>query len=293
MKKKSIFGASFEESLNLEDDGFVQFYKQEQDEKIKNLPKNRYSSFKIKFISLLLTFLFPICLNFMVIPILMILRDSENTTLPILEQELLTVHVYLVCLLVWLVLVLIGKMFKQEYLFPYRFHFHTVTYLLWLILEINLAGIEVALPTLTGWGFLLAVILIVFLGYWMLKMRYRNIIERLYGEKFEVTKMDKVSKSLSVYGVGILGSLVLIKQFSQLIIGDVPKSLTGLGLLLFWFVLNIGFIAMLIYMEFPYFLQAYYKWKYPEEYREWEGKSLEDWYGKRYLKKHKELLENE
>ncbi|HEL1634304.1 TPA: hypothetical protein TXL60_001672, partial [Streptococcus suis] len=253
----------------------------------------RYSSFKIKFISLLLTFLFPICLNFMVIPILMILRDSENTTLPILEQELLTVHVYLVCLLVWLVLVLIGKMFKQEYLFPYRFHFHTVTYLLWLILEINLAGIEVALPTLTGWGFLLAVILIVFLGYWMLKMRYRSIIERLYGEKFEVTKMDKVSKSLSVYGVGILGSLVLIKQFSQLIIGDVSKSLTGLGLLLFWFVLNIGFIAMLIYMEFPYFLQAYYKWKYPEEYREWEGKALEDWYGKRYLKKHKEILENE
>ena len=27
------------------------------------------------------------------------------------------------------------------------------------------------------------------------------------------------------------------------------------------------------------------------EYREWEGKSLEEWYGKRYLKKHKELLE--
>ncbi|EMC54959.1 hypothetical protein SMU108_09287, partial [Streptococcus mutans M230] len=29
----------------------------------------------------------------------------------------------------------------------------------------------------------------------------------------------------------------------------------------------------------------------PEEYREWEGKSLEEWYGKRYLKKHKELLQ--
>ena len=41
----------------------------------------------------------------------------------------------------------------------------------------------------------------------------------------------------------------------------------------------------------PYFLYAYYKWKYPEEYRDWEGKSVEDWYGKRYLKKHKELLE--
>lgn len=52
--------------------------------------------------------------------------------------------------------------------------------------------------------------------------------------------------------------------------------------------MNIGIIAMLIFMEFPYFLYAYYKWKYPEEYRDWEGKSAEEWYGKKYLKKHKD-----
>ena len=34
------------------------------------------------------------------------------------------------------------------------------------------------------------------------------------------------------------------------------------------------------------------KIKYPEEYLDWEVKSVEDWYGKRYLKKHKELLED-
>ena len=49
---------------------------------------------------------------------------------------------------------------------------------------------------------------------------------------------------------------------------------------------------MVIFMEFPFFLEGFYKWKYPEEYREWEGKSLEEWYGKKYLKKHKELLES-
>ncbi|EEK09762.1 hypothetical protein STRSA0001_1232 [Streptococcus salivarius SK126] len=48
---------------------------------------------------------------------------------------------------------------------------------------------------------------------------------------------------------------------------------------------------MVIFMELPLFLEGFYKWKYPEEYRDWEGKSLEEWYGKRYLKKHKELLE--
>jgi len=34
-------------------------------------------------------------------------------------------------------------------------------------------------------------------------------------------------------------------------------------------------------------LQAYYKWKYPEEYRDWEGKSVEEWYGKKYKGKFK------
>ena len=45
------------------------------------------------------------------------------------------------------------------------------------------------------------------------------------------------------------------------------------------------------YLHGVLFLEGYYKIKYPEEYRDWEGKSVEDWYGKRYLKKHKELLE--
>ena len=64
----------------------------------------------------------------------------------------------------------------------------------------------------------------------------------------------------------------------------------GVGLLGVWIILNLIMMAFLIFMEFPCYLHAYYKWKYPEEYREWEGKSVEDWYGKRYLKKHKELL---
>lgn len=43
----------------------------------------------------------------------------------------------------------------------------------------------------------------------------------------------------------------------------------------------------------PYFLQGFYKLKYPEEYRDWENKSVEEWYGKKYLKKHKELIKND
>ena len=37
--------------------------------------------------------------------------------------------------------------------------------------------------------------------------------------------------------------------------------------------------------RFPSYLQAFYKWKYPEEYREWEGKTVEEWYGEKIFKK--------
>lgn len=44
---------------------------------------------------------------------------------------------------------------------------------------------------------------------------------------------------------------------------------------------NVVLVAVVAFIGLPYFLQAYYKWKYPEEYREWEGKSVEEWYGKK------------
>ena len=45
-------------------------------------------------------------------------------------------------------------------------------------------------------------------------------------------------------------------------------------------------LIMMIFL-FLWNFHAYCKWKYPEEYCDWEGESVEDWYGKKYLKKHK------
>lgn len=60
-----------------------------------------------------------------------------------------------------------------------------------------------------------------------------------------------------------------------------------------WVLGNLLFVAIEINYIFPFFLQGYYKLKYPEEYRDWEGKSLEEWYGKKYLKQHEELFKHE
>ena len=123
--------------------------------------------------------------------------------------------------------------------------------------------------------------------------RVRRLKTLLYGTDVSPSLSDKIASKLAVYGMGILGFGVMINFILKSFSIKFSTSMEGLGLFLTWIILNVAIIAMLIFLEFPYFLQAYYKWKYPEEYREWEGKSLEEWYGKKYLKKHKELLNNE
>ena len=122
-------------------------------------------------------------------------------------------------------------------------------------------------------------------------MEKRSLSTCIFGEEARKTLVDIIVGLIATYGSGVLGLAVIIKIILSHSGVAVSQSLTLLGLFLTWLIIDIGFLAMVIFMELPLFLEAYYKWKYPEEYRDWEGKSLEEWYGKRYLKKHKELLE--
>ncbi|WP_232011345.1 hypothetical protein [Streptococcus sanguinis] len=90
------------------------------------------------------------------------------------------------------------------------------------------------------------------------------------------------------YGFGIIVVLLIFRLIFPHAVG---LMLDTLGVLLIWFVGDLLFVLLESFLIFPFMLQGYYKWKYPEEYREWEGKSIEEWYGKRYLKKHPELLQ--
>ena len=115
----------------------------------------------------------------------------------------------------------------------------------------------------------------------------------MYAEASEDTFLNKIAKMISLYGMAILGIGIIIKHILGIFSLDVSTSIKAFGFLLLWIFCNIVVVAVSAFIGLPYFLQAYYKLKYPEEYREWEGKSVEEWYGKQYLKKHKELLENE
>ena len=115
----------------------------------------------------------------------------------------------------------------------------------------------------------------------------------MYAEASEDTFLNKIAKMISLYGMAILGIGIIIKHILGIFSLDVSTSIKAFDFLLLWIFCNIVVLAVSAFIGLPYFLQAYYKWKYPEEYRNWEGKSVEEWYGKQYLKKHKELLENE
>ena len=293
--KKSIFKASFEESLNLEDDGFLQYQKQDYYNKLGKAFKKGKPSFWFGIKTFILSLLFPIGANFMLLAVTLSFQNSDPKDLrsPVSQYPLLTVELYLICLLIWLLLVLMGKFFKRTFILPYRYRFHIITFMIWFVFEFNLLATTISLPILSIWGILILLGLQVLLTYVMLRTELRSLKKRMYGEVKSPTLQDKIAKGIAIYGAGILGLAVIVNYIFKAFSINFSSSITGFGLFIFWILLNIGIIAMIVFMEFPFFLEGYYKWKYPEEYREWEGKTVEEWYGKKYLKKHKELLKNE
>ena len=291
--KKSIFKASFEESLNLLDDGFLQYQKKDYYNKLGKAFKKGKPSFWFGIKTFILSLLFPIGANFMLLAVTLSLQNSDpkDLRLPVSQYPLLTVELYLICLLIWLLLVLMGKFFKRTFILPYRYRFHIITFIIWFVFEFNLLATTMSLPILSIWGILVLFWLQVLLTFVMLRTEVRSLKKRMYGEVKSPTLLDKIAKGLAIYGAGILGLAVIVNYIFKAFSINFSSSVTLLGLFIFWILSNIGVIAMIVFMEFPFFLEGYYKWKYPEEYREWEGKTVEEWYGKKYLKKHKELLE--
>ncbi len=290
--KKSIFKASFEESLNLEDDGFVKL-QQEQHEKTAKFFKNGYASLWFRIRSFILSLIFPVGFNFFLLIVSMEFHESKTLTLPIARHESLTVTVFLILLLIWLSLVVIGKWVKRSYLLPYRYQFHAFTFMVWFLLEIGLVVFDILLANLSIVEIIAIYGIMMIATYMLFTIALAGLRKLMYAEISEDTFLNKIAKMISLYGMAILGIGIIIKHILGLFTLDASTSIKAFGFLLMWIFCNIVVIAISAFIGLPYFLQAYYKWKYPEAYREWEGKSVEEWYGKRYLRKHKELLKNE
>ena len=129
-------------------------------------------------------------------------------------------------------------------------------------------------------------------SFCIVRSRIISLLELMYNEPMKTTKLDNwLSKFISFvfkYGWGFVLAGLLLKFIFPSSTGVRTDWIGYIGILAIWFILDIAIIAFETYLIFPYMLQGYYKWKYPEEYREWEGKTPEEWYGEKYLKKQEE-----
>ena len=299
MKKQSIFKASFEESLNLQDDPISGEFSN------KNLAsaqeKEKYRGTLKSYVWLtVLTILFIIGPNWLITVLTKYLyHHSEDSPLLPPVHNFLPNWLFIIFLLVWLLLILFGKRFSQQFILIYRGQFHLfVTLLIWLIVEMNLFFLTFLYSTMRATGTILFFVLFGLMCYIIVRSRRTSLLSLLYGKQEDSRGeqdwlgrlFHKVAAFVFKYGFGVIVVLLILRLIFPQMIGF---SLDILVVLLIWFVGDLLFVMLEIFLIFPFMLQGYYKWKYPEEYREWEGQSVEEWYGKAYLKKHPELLEKD
>lgn len=296
MKKQSIFKASFEESLNLQDDPISGEFSN------KNLAsaqeKEKYRGTLKSYVWLtVLTIVFIIGPNWLITALTNYLyHHSEDSPLLPPVHNFLPNWLFIIFLLIWLLLILFGKRFSQQFILIYRGQFHLfVTFLIWLIVEMNLFLLTFLYSTMKATGTILFFVLFGLMCYIIVRSRRTSLLSLLYGKQEDAqdwlgTLFHKVGVFIFKYGFGVIVVLLIFRLIFPQMIG---LSLDILGVLLIWFVGDLLFVMLEIYLIFPFMLQGYYKWKYPEDYREWEGQSVEEWYGKAYLKKRPELLEKD
>ena len=299
MKKQSIFKASFEESLNLQDDPISGEFSN------KNLAsaqeKEKYRGTLKSYVWLtVLTIVFIIGPNWLITALTNYLyHHSEDSPLLPPVHNFLPNWLFIIFLLIWLLLILFGKRFSQQFILIYRGQFHLfVTFLIWLIVEMNLFLLTFLYSTMKATGTILFFVLFGLMCYIIVRSRRTSLLSLLYGKQEDAqgaqdwlgTLFHKVGAFIFKYGFGVIVVLLIFRLIFPQMIG---LSLDILGVLLIWFVGDLLFVMLEIYLIFPFMLQGYYKWKYPEDYREWEGQSVEEWYGKAYLKKRPELLEKD
>ncbi|EJZ8467044.1 DUF4176 domain-containing protein, partial [Enterococcus faecalis] len=170
-------------------------------------------------------------------------------------------------------------------------------YLIWLSIEANLFFITFFLKPLTVVGMIVLLGSIVLIGYVILRSKKRSLENVLYDTEGKKDKLDefleKIIKVVMKYG-WIVVIVVMIWKILFPGSNEVRTDVVGfIGAIGMWSVIDIGIIVAESYLFLPYLLHGYYKAKYPEEYREWEGKSQIEWYGEKYYNKHIKGTEKE
>lgn len=223
MKKKSIFKASFEESLNLLDDGISGKFTQENYQDA--LKKEKYRGTLKSYVWLvILTILFIIGPNWLIVALnnyLFYHANPRDLTVQLPEINFLPYWVFWMGLAIWILLIILGKRFNQQFILIYRGQFHfMVSFIIWLLVELNLLLLNL-LYSLVGYLGLFAMVgLILFTIIYLIHAKSISLLKLLYGGTGIESPIDRVFNSIFRFIVKYGGIVVALWIIFRTIFSD-------------------------------------------------------------------------
>ena len=287
--KKSIFRANFYESRRLRHDGFIDYMVREANS------RSIYTEF-FSLSRIIFSFLGALMMFGLSLFIESLMKDpSPNAPVETWGINFYPVWAFCLCCFLWFIASRINLWKKYPANLPYITTLNANLYVCWMVLAFNLFFISILGKFLTVIGLILFYLLTILTLFFIIRVRIASIKNRLYGaqDRSMIIRQRKFIHIVTLAGSGIVAVWMVLKRcFPR--IGEIRTDFWGtLSIIGISFAFNVIIIGALFVLFFPHSLYGYYRNKYSEEYREFEGKSLEEWYGKKYLKKHKELLNNE
>lgn len=285
MRLPKLLNADFEQSLNLLDDVLVNSYKEWWSEKKKFGAIAKIAGY------LVLLFLIWVCSASSV-------YSFHNSEAYIIKINFFPFWLCWVIMAVFLLL-LFGQLYGMGQNWKcmefYNLQVFSFWYCLTLLLAFNLFAATLLTPILTIYGMAVGCIVVVTFLVIIFQKKVREITVTLYDLKMEQRHKNKwVDKVLTFKVLIQIGFVILACYYIyKFIFYSSAPTITPPLFLGAVIGLNIIIILMVFYLFFPCVIEGYYRNKYAEEYRNWEGKTQIEWYGEKYFNKHIKGTEKE
>lgn len=283
MKLLKIFTASFEESLNFEDDELLKWMKQDVEQ-----PEHKEHPIVLFIISIaLIAFNYGVARS--------INSDFfKDSLFPKIEFNFLPMWVFYAFLFVYIAFWLFSHYKRYNSNRIFWIHMNANNLLIWLTIEVSLAFFTCLFKIYPVWIWVLIIILLVLVIALMLRNQNKAIKQILFEADNKTSKRQSKILKYLVYVISTgIGVYMIIKTLFPSLIRSQNTDVNLLGLSLFLPIILLLLCLVEIYLEFPFILQNYYKMKYAEDYREWYGKNTKEWYGEKYFNKHIKGTEKE
>lgn len=284
MKTPKFMNASFEEGLNLEDDPYIRDMEKDTRSRRIYTGKNKIGFILASIFALDFNSMFPLFIKYAME------EKLGPSTLPTPTINLLPMLLFFLFFCLWAILWLLSKYKNYRSISMYRRIFNCNTFLIWLFIDCNLFFATMLLTSLTILGVLLLSMLTGYAGYIIFRTRSIKLTKQLFDIEKNQTKLDQFNEKIRNFWFKYWWILIIIVNLWNYFIPHSEEMQTNIfviiEVLFVWIAANIAFLAAEAYLFLPYLLYGYYKAKYPEEYREWEGKTQLEWYGKRYFNKY-------